>query len=91
MKMDLVLIESVGKDQAKLSSVEYLDVEEFAKALHEAGRAAVEAGNTVAAEKFGEKTRTFIEWDDLTETAREGRRIQARWFKERFIVLRRVE
>lgn len=68
-----------------------MQVEEFAKALHEAGRAAVEAGNTVAAEKFGEKTRTFIEWDQLTDSAREGRRIQARWFCKRYVVLKRVE
>lgn len=75
----------------KKSSMKILDIEEFARELHEAGRSAVMAGNTVAAEKFGEKTRTFIEWDDLTESAREGRRIQARWLQERFLVLRKDE
>lgn len=52
-------------------------VEELSRALHEAGA-------TVAAERHGEKTRTFIEWDDLTEKAREGRRIQARYLIERY-------
>ena len=37
-----------------------LEVEHLARELHEAGRVAVEAGQTVAAEKFGEKTRKFI-------------------------------
>ena len=59
-------------------------VELLAKELHEAGRAAVEAGNTVAAEKFGEQTRSFMEWDDITESAREGRRIQARYLLNKF-------
>lgn len=89
--MSMALIESAGKDKAVINAVEYMDIEEFAKALHEAGRAAVEAGNTVAAEKFGEKTRTFIEWDDLAEPAREGRRIQARWFQSRYVVMKRIE
>lgn len=65
------------------------DVETIAKALHEAGRAAVESGATVAAEKFGEKTRKFMEWDEITEPAREGRRIQARWFLENYIILKK--
>ncbi|WP_188055609.1 hypothetical protein [Oryzomonas rubra] len=60
--------------------------EELAKALHEAGRAAVEQGATVAAEKFGEKTRKFLEWDEITEPAREGRRIQAAWLQEHFTI-----
>ena len=38
-----------------------LDVESLAKQLHEAGREAVLNGNTVAADKFGEKTRKFLE------------------------------
>jgi len=61
-----------------------IDTEELAKVLHEAGRAAVESGNTVAAEKFGDKTRRFLEWDEVTEAVREGRRIQSRFILERF-------
>lgn len=64
------------------------ELEMLAMELHEAGRAAVEAGATVAAEKFGEKTRKFLEWDELTEPAREGRRIQARYLLERFEIKR---
>ncbi len=56
----------------------------LAKALHEAGREAVEKGNTVAAEKFGEPTRTFIEWDDLTQSAKDGRLSQAKFLLEKF-------
>ena len=63
-----------------------MDSEELARELHEAGRAAVEAGATVAAEKFGEKTRRFMDWDEITENAREGRRIQARYLLERFVI-----
>ena len=63
------------------------DLETLAKELHEAGRAAVEAGATVAAEKFGEQTRKFIEWSELSETARDGRRIQARYLLSKFFVI----
>ena len=62
-------------------------VEEFAKVLHEAGREAVTKGATVAAKNFGEKGRTFIEWEELSDEAREGRRIQARYILERFEVI----
>ena len=64
-----------------------IDVEMLAKELHEAGRQAVLAGATVAAEKFGEKTRSFIEWEDLPEQAREGRRIQAMWLLDRYVIV----
>lgn len=67
-----------------------MDTETLAKELHEAGRAAVEAGATVAADKFGEKTRKFLEWDEISESAREGRRIQARYLLERMNVCWRM-
>ena len=63
-----------------------VELEAFARELHEAGRAAVEAGNTVAAEKFGEQTRKFMEWDEITEPAREGRRIQAAYLLDKFLI-----
>ncbi|MGE3549757.1 MAG: hypothetical protein AB7I29_07665 [Geobacter sp.] len=62
------------------------DTEELAKVLHEAGREAVEAGATVAAEKFGEQTRTFIEWDYLPESVKTGRRIQAEYLLKKFYI-----
>ena len=61
-------------------------VEALAMALHEAGRVAVEAGQTVAAEKFGDQSRTFIEWTDISEEAKEGPRVQARYLLEHFII-----
>ena len=64
-----------------------IDVETLAKELHEAGRQAVMAGATVAAEKFGEKTRSFIEWEDLSEQARKGRRIQAMWLLDHYVIV----
>lgn len=56
-----------------------LGTETLAKELHEAGRAAVEAGATV--NPTGGK---FLEWDEISEQAREGRRIQARYLLEKF-------
>ncbi|MDR3166022.1 MAG: hypothetical protein LBU13_10645 [Synergistaceae bacterium] len=56
-----------------------MNVETLAEELHEAGRAAVEAGATV--NPTGSK---FLEWDEITEQAREGRRIQARYLLERY-------
>jgi hypothetical protein len=53
--------------------------ESLAMLLHEAGRMAVKQGATVAAEKFGEPSRTFIEWNDLGPAAREGRIMQAKY------------
>lgn len=61
-----------------------MDIETLARVLHDAGKEAVERGATVAADKFGEKTRTFLSWDELSENARAGRRIQARYLLERF-------
>lgn len=58
-------------------------VEEVAKELHEAGRAAVEAGlviNKVPGQPF-------FEWDQITEQAREGRRVQARYLLSRFVMV----
>ena len=67
------------------------NIEDLAKDLHEAGRAAVEAGNTVAATKFGEQTRKFLEWDEISEEAREGRRIQAVWFMNNYHMRKRMK
>lgn len=63
------------------------NIESLAMDLHEAGKAAVEAGNTVAAEKFGEQTRKFLEWDEITETARDGRRQQAGWLLSKYAII----
>lgn len=66
-------------------------VEDLAKELHEAGRAAVESGATVAAEKFGDRSRRFMEWDEISEQAKEGRRIQARYLLDKFTIIPRKQ
>jgi hypothetical protein len=60
-----------------------LEVETLAKALHEAGREAVEKGKVVN-KVHGQP---FMGWDEITEDAREGRRIMARYLLARFAVL----
>ena len=64
-----------------------MDIEQLAKELHEAGRDAVEKGATVAADKFGEKTRVFMGWDEISENAKEGRRLQAKYLLERYRII----
>lgn len=60
------------------------DVETLAKELHEAGHEAFMAGVTVAQEHHEDKVFPFIEWDDLTEQAKDGKRIQARYLIGKF-------
>ena len=55
------------------------DTEILAKEIHEAGRKAVEIGAAVNPTGCH-----FIDWDDLSDAAREGRRIQARHLINRF-------
>ncbi len=64
-------------------------IEYIARELHEAGREAVLKGATVAHTKFGERARSFMEWDEISEEAREGRRIQARYLLQKFIIQER--
>lgn len=68
---------------------EEMTVEELARQLHEAGRAAVESGQTVAASKFGDESRRFLEWSEITEQTREGRRMQARYLLEKYAITAR--
>lgn len=65
-------------------------IEELAQELHEAGRIAVERGNTVAAEKFGDVTRQFIEWDELSESTKNGRREQASYLMDRYDIYQKA-
>ena len=49
-----------------------MKIEELAKELHEAGREAVEKKKTVVA-SLGLKTPSrFLEWEEITEDAKEG-------------------
>ena len=51
-------------------------VEALAMILHEAGREAVEKRVLVGKDS---KIKEFLEWDEIDEEAKEGRRIQARY------------
>ena len=62
-----------------------MNIEELAKELHEAGREAVEKGATVESEHFS-YTQNFLTWEDISENAREGRRIQARYLLSRYAI-----
>lgn len=57
-----------------------IDVETLAKELHEARRAAIEAG----ASDTPKGGRFLLGWDDITDRVREGWRIQARHLLEKF-------
>lgn len=54
-------------------------IEELARLLHEAGREAVSRGLVVRTDV---PIRPFVEWADLAEEAREGRRVQARFLAQ---------
>ena len=61
-----------------------VDIETLARELHEAGREAVMKRKTVVA-SLGLKTPTkFLEWEEIAEDAKEGRRIQARYLLSKF-------
>ena len=59
-------------------------IEDYAKELHEAARKAVELRMTVGQSMRPEKSFDFIEWDDLSERAREGLRLQAKHMLREF-------
>jgi len=58
--------------------------EKLAKLLHEAGREAVMKKKTVVASLGLETPNKFLEWDEIHEDAKEGRRIQARYILKRY-------
>lgn len=63
----------------KDSDFKHLVTEVLAVELHEAGRRAFEAGATVSQAQRKDKIFPFIDWDNLTEQAKEGKRIQAKF------------
>jgi len=66
-------------------------IEELAKELHEAGREAVERKKTVVASLGLETPIKFLEWDEIHEDAKEGRRIQARYLLNKFVIIKKVD
>ena len=61
----------------------------LAKALHEAGREAVMNNKVLKKDGAPIGKIIFIEWDNLPEHAKEGRRIQARFLLEHFYITQR--
>lgn len=96
-KVNLSIDASQGTSMAALQFIapnvdvvaDCLNIEHLAKELHDAGRTAVEAGLTVAAEKFGEEPKKFLEWEEVTENVRDGRREQAIYLLKRFHIMER--
>lgn len=63
-------------------------VEELAMQLHEAGREAVEKRMVVVKDpKFAK----FLEWNEITEDGREGRRIQARFLLKHYYMFEKEQ
>ena len=56
-----------------------IEIEQLAKELHLAGKEAVERGLVV-----NKSANSFLSWEDITEEAREGRRVQARYLLDKF-------
>lgn len=61
-----------------------MNIEDLAKELHEAGRQAVLANKVVKKDGAPLGQIKFLEWNEITEDAREGRRIQARYLLSKF-------
>ncbi len=62
-----------------------LDIEFLAKDLHEAGREAVEKKAVVNPNTHNH----FLEWNELKENMKEGRRIQARFLLKKYKLILR--
>ena len=60
--------------------------ETLAREIHEAQREPVETGKTLT-RALGSEPYPFIEWKDLPEKAKEGRRMQARYLIERYHII----
>jgi len=69
--------EAVALNSKLLKLEKEPNIEDLAKLFHESGREAVMNGKVLM--KMEGKP-SFKEWDELPEDAREGRRIQARFF-----------
>jgi len=77
-----------GTDVAhrELDDLDETSVEGLAGILHEAGREAVEKRKLVGKDS---KITKFLEWDEIDEDAKDGRRIQARYLLSRFNIARK--
>lgn len=75
---------STVKDSHDPADLPIVDVETLARGIHEAERPAIDRGWTVI---VLDPPRPWIAFDDLPEQAKTGRRNQARYFLDRFVVV----
>ena len=68
-----------------------IGIEKIAREIHNSAREAVLTGATVAHDKFGENAKKFTEWDELSENAREGKIMQAKYLLERYYIIPKFE
>ncbi len=69
---------------ADLMAKKIVNVEVLAKELHEAGREAVLKNKVVKPDGAPLGEIKFKEWNEITEDAKEGRRIQAKYLLAKF-------
>lgn len=74
----------------KLCRYAHADNERLAISIHEAQREAVEQGKTLT-RALGSPPCPFIEWNDLPERAKEGRRMQAEYLSAFYHIIPRLE
>ena len=73
--------------RTELNEFPHAGVERLAQVIHESAREAVLSGATVAHDKFGENAKRFTEWNELTENAREGKRMQAQYLIDLYHII----
>jgi len=74
------------QEKEAMKEISKARIESLAKVLHESGREAVLTNKVVKKDGTPVGQIKFIEWDQLNEDAKEGRRIQAGYLLERFII-----
>ena len=67
--------------------MEQVPIEELAQAYHEACREMVNSGTGM----ITKPTRPYIEWKDLTEDQKNGRRLVARNLLAQFVIMKNAE
>jgi hypothetical protein len=72
--------EAVAMNSKLLKYEKEIVIEELAKLFHESGREAVLSNNVLKPDGAPIGQIVFKEWVDLPEPAKEGRRIQAKYF-----------
>lgn len=69
---------------AELMAKKVTDVETLAKVFHEAGREAVLKNKVLKPDGAPVGEIKFKEWDEISEDAKEGRRIQVRYLLSKY-------